>query len=92
MHKVITSAALALALAAAGQLWSDRADAAAVAAQAVRAAGESVNLAAAVACRRHGRTRDRYHCGHAPQQTDASSAGRTDPSGLPDSRRRFSRW
>jgi hypothetical protein len=86
MAKVALFATLSVMLVA-GELWCDRAPAAPLPDQTLRhAAGRVVD---AVACRRH--VGHRHHCAPAAP-ADSSSAGRLDASGLPDSRRRFSRW
>lgn len=86
MVKLTLFATLAVMLVA-GELLCDRTQAAPLPDRTLRRAADSV--VDAVACRRHAG--HRHRCAPAAP-ADLSSAGRLDASGLPDSRRRFSRW
>jgi hypothetical protein len=90
MHKIIITGAIALTIFGAATLVSRRADAGPAADWSLRAAIENLHPVDTVACHRSDR-RDGHRCGHVVPRTD-NPAVRLDESGLPDSRRRFSRW
>jgi hypothetical protein len=93
MHKIIMSGAIALTVVGTGALMANRADAGPMADQGLHAAADSLDQIDTVICRRHERyDRDRHSCGHVVPHPDVSSAVRLDESGLPDSRRRITRW
>ena len=87
MQRLVMSGAIALVFVGAGTLVSTSAGAGRIAD--LRATADSLTSVETVACKRHGRD----HCHGAPvASVERNSGVRLDEAGLPDSRRRFSRW